>query len=308
MLAFVCVACTQSVLLGQATAETVVYKHPSLYLYKDGQLGSPIYSDGEIFAPFPGRRIPALAPGGRYVAFITCSSENKGALNILTQDGHVLYKETEVYDFSWSPDGDALVYSRGDVCNYGTPEQSRGVYIYNVKTGGKKQIEADRARVAVRWMRSDNCIYIDGGPVIRYDPASEEKRNTEWLGLGLSPDGKYYFLTGMDTRADEFPIYRCSDNKDVSRELVPPGMGVNGYGIQWLSNTHVVFYWDRMNMLVVLNTKKRTLRRLPQEMHGYLPGKDILLTVNEQGECVRTRVDDLPEIKEVKQTNTPTAP
>ena len=130
--------------------------------------------------------------------------------------------------YSFSPNGDAIVYSEqipGAPWDPSPtpPGYKGGLWLYDFNQKTKKRIdtkvsgwESNWSRYVwdLNWSEHDGNIYVtDHRDVFRYNPKTGKGEIIPYKGIYFSPDGKYYVRTGIESPAS---LYRTYDNKRMS--------------------------------------------------------------------------------------------
>ena len=124
--------------------------------------------------------------------------------------------------FSFSPQGDAIVYAEeipGEPGSPAPPGYQGGVWLYNFNT--KSKIKLDTSPVSpygirdINWSEHDGYIYLAGylGKSIRYDVNSGKSELSPYKGIYFSSDGKYSVYTPFEGNAR---IFNTTNNKVMS--------------------------------------------------------------------------------------------
>jgi hypothetical protein len=150
---------------------------------------------------------------------------------ILNKEGKVIKEIKDVISwtikeyFSWSPDGEKIVYVTGKSIMEGHYLfEPKGVFIYDIQKDNIMKIS--EKGVDVKWAKYDNKIYIQNNflsdseaDVSVYDPKSGQLTKSDKKGIIFSDDGKYYIakkVIGFAEEAQtEYSVYDNSNNKPV---------------------------------------------------------------------------------------------
>ena len=141
-----------------------------------------------------------------------------------------------IREYTWCCDADQLVVIVGPVGEPGFPGESTtlaaGVLVIDVRTGSEVRIEGVWRPQQVHWAAFDSSLYIKGAPqvapgtrgpvawpVYRYHVPSGRLSLTTHRGVFFSPDGKYYFDTGVYEASGRFQLYRTADDQEVTAQL-----------------------------------------------------------------------------------------
>ena len=139
---------------------------------------------------------PQVSPSGATIA-VRVSNEYRfhhARLLVLTADGKEITSFAQGREFSWSPDSRFLAYTTGDVEGTYTL-RSTGTWLYDQRLKTAQKI-FDRGHY-LAWSQSDNSLYIwdeSAGTqhILRYDPLTQNVRETRRHGISFSPTGRYY--------------------------------------------------------------------------------------------------------------------
>jgi hypothetical protein len=189
---------------------------------------------------------------GRYVSFIEVVSQ-KGAgklrLSVIERSGRIagllggssIYAPRGVRQYVWccGPDTVAIVTgSLSDEGEGGTGESTtlpQGFSLVDVRTGGALPIPGLRFPLQIHWAAFDSSLYIKDSPdaapgargpteypVYRYHVPTRVLSRTPHRGIFFSPDGKYYFDTGVSEGWGSFQLYRADNDQEVTAQLSIP--------------------------------------------------------------------------------------
>jgi len=214
----------------------VVAREPSTGLDRE------IYrSEGDILGHV------ALSPNGRNVAFIEvvgpggARTQRLVVVEILT--GTVQrYGESSIYaargirEYVWCCGHDTLAIITGGLADEGGFGESttlpHGLFLMDVRTGATMPIEGLRFPLQITWAAFDSSLYIKDSPqvepgargpvtwpVYRYHAPTRVLSRTTHRGVYLSPDGRYYYDTGVSEASGSFQLFRTADDQDVTARL-----------------------------------------------------------------------------------------
>jgi len=150
-------------------------------------------------------------------------SQNYYLLDILDLNSktEIISLKHASYNFSFSPDGNSIVYltsylGESDGLNPPIGFES-GIYIYNFTT--KSQVNLDATKIQpedINWSVHDNNIYIYNSynKVFRYNMTTNKLELTRYKGIYFTPDGQYYSNMADEERISQ--IYRVSDNTEMT--------------------------------------------------------------------------------------------
>lgn len=189
----------------------------------------------------------ALSPGGRYVAFLEVvgpGGARKQRLVVVELSSREMwrYGESSIYavrgirEYLWCCGPDALAIITGGLSDEGGTGESttlpRGLSLVDVRTGAAMPVEGLRFPLQIHWAAFDSSLYIKDSPdaapgargptvrpVYRYHVPTQAQSRTTRGGIFFSPDGKYYFDTGVSEAWGSFQLYRTTDDQDVTARL-----------------------------------------------------------------------------------------
>lgn len=205
-------------------------------------LDSEIYrSEGDIFGHV------VLSPTGRYVAFIEVVGPGGRRMQRLVvlevSTGTIRrYGESSIYalrgirEYLWCCGPDTLAIVTGQLSDEGGTGKSatlpQGLSLVDVRTGGAMPIKGLRFPLQIHWAAFDSSLYIKDSPdaapgargptvrpAYRYHAPTRALSRTTRRGIFFSPDGKYYFDTGLSEAWGSFQLYRTADDQDVTARL-----------------------------------------------------------------------------------------
>jgi hypothetical protein len=207
----------------------------------------------------------------------SCTRDAKGNLQdecsriesrmiILDLEGKVVSRVDNVYQFSWSPEGDKIAYLTG---NYSEKSwfRSTGAWILDLATQRTTRIYPYGQNI--EWATWDGNIYIDislappnpsGAVVVKHSQETGESSYSRHKGIRFSLDGRYYFRTGGDGDLGG-EVFEASTDRQISlapileldKSRIPVAIG-------WLGNGSVVLRSPgrvEPNFLQDLTTGKR---------------------------------------------------
>jgi hypothetical protein len=203
----------------------------------------------------------SVSPHSKFISFIETEEGTfegreykilpKSILTVLDPNGKTVCSVEDVQRYTWSPDGNEIVYITGSYYEGGVGFSPRGVHILNVVTGEKKEIEnfpTPYGPYALHWANFEYAIYIknlasvagekvyyttregerkfyfkDAKRVLRYDCQTGQLDITDYKDICFSPDGKYYihFPDEVDLN---FNLYEIETNKDIT-DYLPNNLG-----------------------------------------------------------------------------------
>lgn len=224
-------------------------------------------SEGDIF----GRAV--LSPDGRYVAFTEVvgpgGARKQWLVVVEVSNGTIRrYGESSIYaargvrEYVWccGPDQLAIIVGSlapGEATGESTTLPS-GVSVMDVATGAAVPIEGVPAPRQIHWAVFDSSLYIKVAlrvapvtqgpmtwPIYRYHWPSRHLSVTTHRGVFFSPDGQYYFDTGVSEASGSFQLYRTSDDQDITARLAVPRHNLGPEG-GWLPGTgHVLVFVEK---------------------------------------------------------------
>jgi len=198
-------------------------------------------SEGDIFDHV------ALSPGGRYVAFrevVGPGGARKQRLVVVELSSREVrrYGESSIYavrgirEYVWCCGPNTLAIVTGQLSDEGGTGKSttlpHGLSLVDVRTGGAMPIKGLRFPLQMHWAAFDGSLYIKDSPdavpgargptvypVYRYHVPTRVLSRTTRRGIFFSPDGKYYFDSGVSEAWGGFQLYRTTDDQDVTARL-----------------------------------------------------------------------------------------
>jgi len=170
----------------------------------------------------------SIAPNSKHVAFVSTQVNNDGKQNydllVLDLKGKLVAKADSGIRYSWSPDGNEIVFIKGYNIEMGEGFRPTQTGILNVET---KDIQIlDFRTYDVHWSSFDSQIYFidyETGKVKSLDPAKGILRLTSYKGIYLSPDGAFYFKPNYE--GGNFGLY-TKDNVDITESFLRATGGV----------------------------------------------------------------------------------
>jgi hypothetical protein len=214
----------------------VVAREPST-----GQDREIYRSEGDIFGHV------ALSPGGRYAAFIEVmgpgGARKQRLVIVEVSSGTVRrYGESSIYaargirDYVWCCGSGKVAIITGGLGDEVAVGESttlpHGASVLDVTTGAAAPIEGVLVPLQIHWAEFDSSLYIKGTPqvppetrgprarpIYRYHVPSGRLSLTTHRGVFFSPDGKYYFDTGVYEASGSFQLFRTADDQDVTARL-----------------------------------------------------------------------------------------
>lgn len=117
--------------------------------------------------------------------------------------------------YSFSPNGDAIVYFEGPIGPYQggplPPSEEMGLWLYDFNRKTREKIDTLGLGVMdLNWSEHDGNIYVYGVKVYRYNVKAGRSEIVPYKGIYFSADGKYYIYAPSEGGAN---IYRTEDNQ-----------------------------------------------------------------------------------------------
>ena len=173
----------------------------------------------------------SLSPNRRFISGIEPENSVRNSMLIIDPKGKVLYSiDDDVRRYVWSPNGNKIAYITGTYYEGGVGFKTTGVYLFDLRDGGKKQITRDFPHPTVRgfkgggydlnWALHDSNLYIQEfeplGGNYRYNTKTGKTEKVPYKGIHFSPDGKYYLaLSSVD-----YPhLYVSSTNQEITEQV-----------------------------------------------------------------------------------------
>src|SRR5574341_2428084 len=188
-----------------------------------------------------------VSPDGRYVAFIEVVSQvgdGKRRLTIIDPSGRVvrflgessIYAVRGIREYVWCCGPDKLAVITGGLSDEGGSGEStmlpHGLSLIDVGTGAATAIAGLRFPLQISWAAFDSSLYIKDSPeaapgargpiawpIYRYHAPTGGLSRTAHLGFFFSPDGKYYFDTGVSEGSGRFQLFRTADDQQITARL-----------------------------------------------------------------------------------------
>ncbi|HMG17750.1 MAG TPA: hypothetical protein VK573_03410 [Gemmatimonadales bacterium] len=190
----------------------------------------------------------ALSPGGRYVAFVEVvgpGGARKQRLVVVELSNRAIrrYGESSIYAargirmYVWCCGPDLVAVITGGLAQGDPPAGEsttlpHGLSLMDVRTGVATPIEGLRFPLQIHWAGFDSSLYIKDSPdaapgargptvypIYRYHVPTRALSRTMRRGIFFSPDGKYYFDTGVAEGWGRFQLYRTAGDQDVTARL-----------------------------------------------------------------------------------------
>lgn len=220
-----------------------------------------------------------LSSDGRYVAFLEVRGPAGNPMHRLVvvdvSDRVVrFFGETPFYgasglsirgirEFTWCCGPNKLATLAGRLGEPAPIDETRslpsGVSVIDVPTGTEVRIEGVRLPQQIHWAAFDSSLYIKDAPppeargkpgvrtwpVYRYHVPSARLSLTTHLGVYFSPDGKYYFDTGVYEASRSFTLYQTANDQDLTAQLALPRHHLGPEG-GWLPGAdHVLIFVEK---------------------------------------------------------------
>jgi Tol biopolymer transport system component len=225
---------------------------------------------------------------------------NEKQLFIMNKEGKIIKIIEDVMNiinkgyFSWSPDGQQIVYVTGKSIIEGHyPFESQGVFIYDIVKDEIVKI-ADKG-TDVKWSGYDNNIYImnkfiyeDPQDISIYNTTKKQLMKSERRGIIFSDDGKFYIGAEIDKNFEgegNQLIYYIYNN--LTNEKIYHFTGEEGYSVEvaseifFIKGTHcLVIRYSSLYFIFDLD-KKKTIKKLNMGLIGF--NKDMTKGVVYEG-------------------------
>lgn len=230
-----------------------------------------------------------VSPDGRYVSFLEVvgpSGSPKQRLVVIELSDRSVrsFGETAVYgvrgirEHVWCCGPEKLAILTGTLGEPGPIDETGGlplgVFVIDVRTGAQVGIEGVGLPQQMHWAPFDSSLYIKGAgqavpgtsgpvtwPVYRYHVPSSRLSLTTHVGVFFSPDGRYYFDTGVGEGSGTFRLYRSVDDADVTGRLRIPRRHLDltdGTRPEWMPGAdHVLILIDKPSQGEVPETPPR---------------------------------------------------
>jgi hypothetical protein len=191
-----------------------------------------------------------VSPDGRYLSFIEVVSQTgagKRRLTVIDFSGRIvgLLGESSIYavrgirEYVWCCGSNTLAIIAGGLSDEGGTGESttlpHGLSLVDSRTGGATPIAGLRFPLQIYWAAFDSSLYIKDSPdaapgargpttypVYRYHAPSGTLTRTTRHGVYFSPDGTYYFDTGVSEASGNLQLYRAADDREVTDKLAVP--------------------------------------------------------------------------------------
>lgn len=213
----------------------------------------------------------ATSPDGRYLSFIEVVSQTgpgKRRLTVIEPSGQIvrLLGESSIYaargirEHLWCCGADTLAIITGGLVDDSPPMGESttlpyGLSLVDVRTGAAMPIEGLRFPLQIYWAAFDSSLYIKDPPdaalgargpvmstVYRYHLPTHALSRTTHRGIFFSPDGKYYFNSGIH---EAFQLYRTADDQEVTALLAVPRHHLGAEG-RWMPGAdHVLVFIEK---------------------------------------------------------------
>lgn len=225
-------------------------------------------SEGDI--PFDA----AVSPDGRYASFLeVVGSAGQARQRIVVldlQDDAVrtigqsaIHAPRGIRTFLWCCGPGLAALVAGAVGEPGVDGEATtlppGLSILDVRTGAVTRIEGVRGPQQIHWAQFDSSLYIKGAPppeaagtpsgavrpIYRYHVPTKTLSVTSHSGVFFSPDGKYYFDTGVKEASGSFRLFRTADDREVTATLAVPPHQLSPEGGWMPGAKHALIFIER---------------------------------------------------------------
>jgi hypothetical protein len=276
--------------------EFVIGCDNSVRLWTEGKEARTLYVGDPVEGYFPSvEPTPTISPGKHFVAFLVRPRDPKQDeasgqfgyrqdLIVVDMQGHTMLRVEDTFDFSWSPDGNAIVYLcdsdiRTKYVEYG--RVGTGAFIYDFPSKQRKQISKTPSEV--HWAKFDKRIYIVCGEVEQRvgvcNPQTGRITPTDYQNLHFSPDGDFYF---------DYPVvpgpsrlFGRTDNTDVTAQFFPEKRLDNLQIYRWLGSTHLLALEQDGKchaQYIILDLRERKIRAIAGDILAFIEGsKEVVL-------------------------------
>jgi len=203
--------------------------------------------------------------------------------------------------FSFSPKGDAIVFSEEIPGEPGTPSPPSyrgGVWLYDFAKKKEQKIEIGNAGIRdLNWSEHDGNIYVATySDILRYDVKYNKVEKVFYKGIYFSPDAKYYARVPNE---GESRLYNTIDNAEIM-ELKKSIL--LKYGID--SNPFPVFqFWSKKLNAVIMSIAYQKyiiydpeINKILGEFNGIAIGTNsdgTLVAIHPPGKDGRSKVEIL---------------
>lgn len=224
-------------------------------------------SEGHI--PYP----VTVSPNGRYLSFTEVVSQvgaGKRRLTVIDLSGRIvgLLGESSIYavrgirEYLWCCGPDTVAIVTGSLSDEGGTGKSttlpHGLSLVDVRAGAALPIKGLRFPLQVHWAAFDSSLYIKDSPdaapgaraptvypIYRYHVPTRALSRTTRRGIFFSPDGKYYFDTGVSEGWGRFQLYQAADDRDVTDKLAVPRHNLSPEG-GWVAGAdHLLIFIEK---------------------------------------------------------------
>jgi hypothetical protein len=214
-----------------------------------------------------------VSPDGRYLAFIEVVSQSgagKRRLTIVERSGRIVrslgessfYAARGIREHLWCCGPDKLAIITGGLSREAVLGESttlpNGISLVDVRSGAAMPIQGLRFPLQVYWAAFDSSLYIKDSPnaapgargptvwpVYRYHVPTRALSRTTHQGVFFSPDGKYYFDTGVSEGWGSFQLYRTANDQDVTTHLSLPRPHLGPEGGWMPGADHVLVFIEK---------------------------------------------------------------
>lgn len=214
-----------------------------------------------------------LSADGRYLAFIEVVSQTGAGsrrLTVIDRAGQIVsllgtsavYAPRVVREYVWCCGPDTLAIITGGLGDEGGSGESTtlpyGLSLVDVRTSLASPIEGLRFPLQVSWAPFDSSLYIKDSPqitpgargpltfpVYRYHVPTRTLSATSRRGVFFSPDGKYYFDTGIGEGSRRLTLYRAVDDEDITPQLALPQQHLGPEGGWVAGASHALVFMEK---------------------------------------------------------------
>ncbi len=135
-------------------------------------------------------------------------------LIVMDTSASVLAKVSGVLEYTWSPSGDSIAFTRGR--DYGAMHlKFMGIGLVSLANPSSEVSVCTCAAFRINWPRHDGQIYfssVDGISVIELP--TKKIKGTNLKGMFFSSDGRYYVDPGYEGTG--FQVYETETNREVT--------------------------------------------------------------------------------------------
>ena len=186
-------------------------------------------------------------------------------LLIFSTGGDLLKRIPHVQRYSWSPNGKQLA------CILGTKYEGFGfapdsLIVFNTTDWNKHVLNPKVDYQDIYWASFDSMLYATNfRNVYQINPKSGTIIRTDYKGIYISPDGKYYFRANYE--GGTFGVYERKTNKDVTPIGYRESPSVNFH--RWLPTGSTLVFGDTFKDKQVLNLITKESEAISGQIVGY---------------------------------------